>query len=247
MIIKGAIRPQTSFKTINPFIHASPSDNIEIPTKLKRLDMDFRAALINNYVASSSNASLVVTQGPSFKPRNNDQVLGKMPISEYPFWLYGFDDYSLRSYSSKLLQFLESRSQSDIEPTISDLSFQVSRQSNWNLGQSLVFNFTTISELKAKLASFASLENKLPTTIHQGSSRPIVLCFGGQILTFAGLDREVYDSIIILRKHLDQYDEVYRSLGLDSIYLDIFQREPLSDIVKLQIALFAVQYSCAQS
>ncbi|OJJ31274.1 hypothetical protein ASPWEDRAFT_72241 [Aspergillus wentii DTO 134E9] len=48
-----------------------------------------------------------------------------------------------------------------------------------------------------------------------------------------------------MRNHLDQCN-VMLSLGLNGIYPDIFQRDPVQDIVKLQTMLFAMQYSCAK-
>jgi len=64
MIFEDFIPPQPSFRTINPNIKTTESDNIEISTHLKQWNVDFRAALINNYGASGSNASLIVTQAP---------------------------------------------------------------------------------------------------------------------------------------------------------------------------------------
>jgi thioester reductase-like protein/acyl carrier protein len=51
----------------------------------------------------------------------------------------------------------------------------------------------------------------------------------------------------VLRHHLDCCDVAITSHGLDSIYPDIFSCEPYQDIVKLQTALFAMQYASAKS
>lgn len=76
----------------------------------------------------------------------------------------------------------------------------------------------------------------------------VVLCFGGQISTFVGLDRKLYDNIAVLRHHLDACDQIVQDeLGLPSIFPDIFSRTPLPDPVRLQLALFAMQYASARS
>ena len=77
MIQEGKIPPSASFETLSPRIKAFPSDMIEIVTRTKKnWNSEFQAALINNYGASGSNASMVVTQplqhkgaGSSFKHR----------------------------------------------------------------------------------------------------------------------------------------------------------------------------------
>jgi hypothetical protein len=46
---------------------------------------------------------------------------------------------------------------------------------------------------------------------------------------------------------LDDCDVALTSQGLDSIYPDIFSREPVPDTVKLQTMLFSMQYACAKS
>lgn len=61
-----------------------------------------------------------------------------------------------------------------------------------------------------------------------------------------GLDRRLHDSVTALRFYLDQCDSAITSLGLDSIYPDVFRRDTISDTVKLQTMLFATQYSCAK-
>ena len=247
MIIKGAISPQVSFQTMNPSIKASPSDNIEITTRLRSWDVDFRAALINNYGASGSNASLVVTQAPSCKSKAINQTAAQFLATKYPFWLCGLDEQSLRAYSAKLIQFLRSKNAPEHKLTLVNLSFQMSLQSNRSLGQALIFSCSSIKELEEKLTDFASGQKSISASLRPQSPRPVILCFGGQISTFVGLDREVYEDIKILRSHLDQCNEICQSLGLESIYPEIFQRTPVSDTVKLQTMLFAMQYSCAKS
>ena len=105
MINKGSIPPQASFTSINPALKAIPEDRIEIPTRLKPWTVGFRAALINNYGASGSNASMVVTQAP--KLRSQTSSLGQASAKSYPFWFCGFDEHSLRAYVAKFRRFLQ--------------------------------------------------------------------------------------------------------------------------------------------
>ena len=246
MIHEGAIPPQPSFKTINPSIDASSSDKIEISTSMKPWEVDFRAALINNYGASGSNATLVVTQVPNTNQKGEPNASTQSLSMKYPFYFPGLDASTLRRYSKRFVEFLQSNSNSRKNMSIANLAFQLSRQSNRTLNQALICSSSSTSDLEKKLTEFQQGSETLTVTTIK-SSRPVVLCFGGQISTFVGLDREIYESVKILRAYLDECDAICLSLGLDSLYPAIFQRSPVFDIANLQIILFATQYSCAKS
>ena len=246
MIHEGAIPPQPSFKTINPSIDASSSDKIEISTSTRPWEVDFRAALINNYGASGSNATLVVTQVPNANQKGEPSASAQSLSMKHPFYFSGLDASTLRRYSKRFVEFLRSNSNSRKNMSIANLAFQLSRQSNRTLNQALICTSSSTSELEKKLSEFQQGSETLTVTTIM-SSRPVVLCFGGQISTFVGLDRQIYESIRILRTYLDECDAICLSLGLDSLYPAIFQRSPVFDIVNLQIILFAIQYSCAKS
>ncbi|KAM0804922.1 polyketide synthase [Usnea florida] len=246
MIQGNSIPPQASFDTINPSINASLSDNMEITTSVKDWKVGFRAALINNYGASGSNACLVVTQSlqPKLKALPNGSV--EDVDLKYPFWLCANDEQSLRAYSARLCRFVQSNRESAKDLSIENLAFQVSHQSNRSHRQALIFSCSSVHELEEKLAAFERGEKTVSVTTCP-ALRPVILCFGGQVSTFIGLNRQIYEKVAILRGYLDQCDGLCRSFGLDSIYPDIFQRSPAANIVKLQLMLFAIQYSCAKS
>ncbi|KAK1248838.1 hypothetical protein MKX08_007058 [Trichoderma sp. CBMAI-0020] len=246
MIKEAYVPPQASFQSMSPHIHASPSDMIEVPTSLKPWKNEFRAALINNYGASGSNASMVVTQSLPAQ----DQLISAAPIHavdiKHPFWLSGYDEKSIRQYAGKLLALLKSKTTpGKAVPAVSQLAFNVSRQSNRSLPHKVIFTCGSTTELENTLSELNSGKSSL--SINQKKpARPVVLCFGGQVSTFVGLDRQLYDNVKLLRTYLDQCNSALKSIGLDGIYPEIFQRSPVQDTVKLQTMLFAMQYSCAK-
>ncbi|PYH90619.1 polyketide synthase [Aspergillus ellipticus CBS 707.79] len=238
MAHEAFIPPQPSFTALNPSIDASKQ--VEIATALKPWLADLRAALINNYGASGSNASMIVTQNPAQeKPHTQSQPSGV----KLPFWLCGLDQSSLRRYASRLREFIANKGN---ELSLSNLSFQLARQSNRTLEHTAIFSCSTLDEFDDRLFR---IEQGSPGTpaIPRKAARPVILCFGGQVSTFVGLDRTTYESTAILRHHLDHCNAVCVELGLDSIYPTIFQRSPIESIVQLQTSLFAIQYSCARS
>ncbi|OTA64239.1 putative polyketide synthase [Hypoxylon sp. EC38] len=235
MLHVGLVPPQASFTTINPAIGAQPADNMIIPAKIQPWNAGFRLALINNYGASGSNASMVLAQPPTLRPT---QINGMPTGVKYPFWLSAHDNDSLRRRAKALRNYI---GRMRGRHSFANLSYNIARQNNRTLDSRVVLSATSLDDLDHKLATLDKSETQ-PT-----GDKSVVLCFGGQISTFIGLDRQIYESTAIFRKHVDRVDLVARSLGVTSIFPGIFQRTPIQDTVLLQVALFAVQYACARS
>lgn len=173
MIQEAAIPPQSSFQTLNPHIGASSSDMMEVVTQLKPWDAEFRAALINNYGASGSNASLVVTQ--ALQHEGAGLSLIHSAGVKHPFWLTGLDERSLREYSARLLRFIRSKAVSGKNISLANLAFNISRQSNRSLKTALIFSCSTFEEFEVNLMAVISGESKLVVTTKK-PSRPVILC-----------------------------------------------------------------------
>lgn len=244
LLYRGAVPPQASFQTLSPGVKATPDDMLEVVTCLTPWQSAYRAALINNYGASGSNASMIVTQAPK-----TQEILASVvdhDKSRQVFWISGMEERSLREYCIRLRQLIVSRTPStEIKMSLANLSYNLARQSNRMLPQGLVFRCDSVQELDSKLADF--IHGK-PTgdLIQNKAQRPVILCFGGQVSQSVGLDKMVYDSYGLLRRHLDQCNSILQSLDLNSVYPTLFEKTPVADVVKLQTTLFALQYSCAK-
>ncbi|KAH6850662.1 hypothetical protein B0I37DRAFT_428876 [Chaetomium sp. MPI-CAGE-AT-0009] len=246
MMRGGFIPPQASFSKMSHNIDVRPDDMMEVVTQLRPWDDLYKIALLNNYGACGSNASLIVAQPP---PALSVSVRGGHPEgSRYPFWIAGLDARAIAAYAAKLDPYLRSCSK---DTTLADISFNMNRQSNRGLAQGFVFSCRSVAELHDKLEQAAGASDK-EAAAQVGiepvkAERPVILCFGGQVSLFVGLDRKLFDSTAVLRRHLDECDAAVTSLGLDSIYPGIFAREPVRDTVQLQTMLFAMQYASARS
>jgi acyl transferase domain-containing protein len=243
MITERSIAPQASHDTMNPALHALPSDNIEIPLKLKPWNAKFKAALINNYGASGSNASMVITEAPSH--RMGHSGLSADSNLPQPFWFSGADVEGIAAYVSKFLSFLRSKTVSTKDITLPNLAFNLGRQSNRTLDCALILVADSVEKLESELQSFG--QGKITAYDVPKCKRPVILCFGGQTSTFVGLDPEIVEKTVVFKKYLDRCDLICKSMGLHGIYPDIFQRTPIEDTVQFQTAFFALQYSCAKS
>lgn len=234
------IPPQASYRKMNHLIDVLPSDMMEVATSLRPWVGKFKAALINNYGASGSNASMIVTQPPLFHSIGQSAVRDQRRA---PFWLSGSDAKAIGERFTKLRSYMRTKMASDSSVTLADVSYNCNRQSNRSLPMSMIFVCSSLNELDAKLSEAATSSM---ATDPVKAKRPIILCFGGQVSTFVGLDRVLYDGISILRYYLDQCNDTIESVSGKSIYPAIFSREPVADTVSLQTALFALQYACAK-
>lgn len=178
---------------------------------------------------------MVVAQPPVLRARQ----INMMPEGvKYPFWLSAHDSDGLRRRANALRNYL---GRVRGRHSLANLSYNVARQNNRALDNRVLLSVTSLDEL----------ENKL-NALDRGEAQPagdkaVVLCFGGQVSTSVGLNRQVYENTALLKKHVDRVDAVARSLGVASIFPEIFERTPIQDTVQLQVTLFAVQYACARS
>ncbi|KAH6623650.1 hypothetical protein F5144DRAFT_658610, partial [Chaetomium tenue] len=241
MMLESRIPLQASFNTINPAIQYSPSDNMEFAKASLPWTDDRKVAMINNYGAAGSNASMLIQQAPKKAQGRNDMPTGSASSYRWPFYISGLDDKAIQAYAAKLCLFLRERPVSGHHLDIENVSFNVNRQlMNGSLGRAAMFTAGSIDELEQQLGS-------LETCVTPASTRPVILAFGGQVGKVVGLDREVFDKSTILRHHLDECDMACKAIQAGSIYPTIFQREPINDPSVLQPVLFSLQYACAKS
>lgn len=244
LLYRGVVPPQASFQTLSPGIKATSEDMLEVNTRLLPWKPAYRAALINNYGASGSNASMVVTQ--ALRTQDSLASVVDHDNSRQVFWISGMDERSLREYCIRLSQLIApDKPSTEIRMSLANLSYNLARQSNRILPQGLIFRCDSVQELGNKIGEFIHGKPR-GDLIRKKPQRPVILCFGGQVSQTVGLDKMIYDSYGLLRKHLDQCNSTLLSMDLNSIYPTLFEMTPVTDVVKLQTALFALQYSCAK-
>lgn len=244
LLYHGAVPPQASFQTLSPSIKATPDDMLEVVTRLTPWKSAYRAALINNYGASGSNASMIVTQAPGTQKTLTSIV--DHDKSSQVFWISEMDEDRLREYCIHLRQLIASSTPStEIKMSLANLSYNLARQSNRMLPQGLVFRCDSVQELDSKLVDLIHGKST-GGLIQKKAQRPVILCFGGQVSQSVGLDKMVFDCHGLLQRHLDQCNSILLSLDLNSIYPTLFEKTPVTDVIKLQTTLFALQYSCAK-
>ncbi|KAF9895178.1 hypothetical protein FE257_000080 [Aspergillus nanangensis] len=246
MVHEGKIPPQPNFHALNPHIKVSPDDNIRIWTSLEQWEAKYRAVVINNYGASGSNASMVITESPSSCASSGQSPIHS-PGHPLPFQICGLTQERVRDYCERLLKFLRGKALSaGHTASLGNLSFNICRQSNPALDKQALFSCRSQDELCNHLAAVAGGNQSRIVDVKK-PMRPVVLCFGGQVSTFIGLDRATYDGIPLLRRHLDECHSILGAMGYTGLYPGIFEAKPMSDQVSLQTTLFSLQYACARA
>ncbi|KAL4945599.1 hypothetical protein BDV06DRAFT_219135 [Aspergillus oleicola] len=242
MIQNGQIPPQPGFHSLSPHIKAMPDDNIKIDRIVRPWETGFRAALINNYGACGSNASMIITQAPQGSKTN----IGGIHASGVglPLRLCGMDKSRLQAQARRLREFLSS-SQAD-NTKFADVAFNITLQSNPGLDCQYHFQARSLPELDSRLCELERGEEQYLVKV-KSPLRPIILSFGGQVGRSIGLNRNLYEAFPLIRYHLDSCDKLLQAAGERSIYPGIFMTTPVTDTVQLQAQLFALQYACAQS
>jgi 3-oxoacyl-(acyl-carrier-protein) synthase len=64
MMQESYVPPQASFSKMSSYVKTSPTDMMKVFTPLQSWNEEYKVALINNYGASGSNASMIITESP---------------------------------------------------------------------------------------------------------------------------------------------------------------------------------------
>lgn len=231
---------QASFQSLNPRIPPLGPDKIVVPTSNIPLRDNFITASVNNYGAAGSNCTLMILQPPIKAARG----IRPLSPSQYPIIIAANSESSVLEYCKSLRQYLQRTSEP--RASIGSISFSLNLRHNHKLPYIFTTAVSNTLNLEAELTRQITDVSK--SSIQQRPSRrSTILMFGGQVRAFVGLSKECWEQFSVLRFHLDRCDDVLRSFGYPSIYPAIFQREPISDIVVLHSAVFALQYASAES
>ena len=250
MMRNRAIPRQANYVSVHPKITLIPG-RFSIPTETIPWTANTLIACVNNYGAAGSIAAIVVTEAPPSKVQGQSQNQTRsqaQELNKYPLILTANSATSLGESCAKLRDYMSSlrRNTSSDETMLADLTFNLSDKQNRILPNIFATTTSSLSNLDDQLRMVASSPD-LSDYKSNPKPNPIILIFGGQTARSVGLNKHVYDTSALLRKYLDECDEVIKSFGYKGIYPDIFERTPSDDVVSLQTTQFALQYACAQS
>ncbi|KAI1817387.1 beta-ketoacyl synthase domain-containing protein [Poronia punctata] len=243
LMMKHKLIPkQVSHNRLNPKIPSLEQDRMVIPRDVTSWDAKFLAACVNSYGAAGSNSALMVLEKPS---RSGGDPESLSNISRWPVVISANSASSLATYCKKLLKWIKNSKTGASQNLLASLAFQLAKRANHALPHVLSTTVTSLSDLESKLEIAASGSSSDSVTVE--SPKPVVLVFGGQESDFVGLSRDVYNSSKAFRQHLNACNHLLIAQGLEGFFPNIFNREPMQDLVTLHTALFATQYASAKA
>lgn len=257
MLQHGMIPPQANLSVVNPALGSLEEDDMEIPQHLQPWNVPFRAACVNNYGASGSNAAILVCQPPG--PELCDiQSVAPAPVGApppYPFLISAHSEAALYRYFRALLGFIEahetqhdkSGSDNSREAFLSAIAFHLAQKQNHTLRYRATFQVKSLHELKIRLRDESGGEKNPLVPSNKIPLKPIVLVFAGQTGHRPRLSPEAYHGSRLLQRHLDRCDRMLQSLGLRSLFPYIFGDEAIDDLVDLHCMQFSVQFAAAMA
>ena len=248
MMQNRAIPRQANYVSVHPKISLIPGQ-LSIPTETLPWTADRLVACVNNYGAAGSIAAMVVREASQNKGQGqNLQNSRAQGLNKYPLILTANSAKSLAENCAKLRQYVSSfnRMPAPVANMLADLTFNLSDKQNRTLPNMFTTTVSSLSELDNQLRIVASNPDSSLCQLNP-KPNPVILIFGGQTARCVGLNKQVYDSSALLRKYLDECDEVVKGFGYRGIYPDIFDTDPTDDVVSLQTMQFAIQYACARS
>ncbi|MCJ1352385.1 MAG: hypothetical protein MMC33_002369 [Icmadophila ericetorum] len=235
MMQHRSIPKQANFTTLNPNIAPLEPSNMVIPRSTRSWNVDFMAACINNYGAAGSNAAMIVTQSPRIPSVTSTSI----SLPKYPIMISAHSSASIQESCMALKCFLEKNSELTEDHLLASIAFNLAHKQNRSLG---CFTATAATSLE-QLREYFSLAVTEPTP----KAKPVVLVFAGQTGNSVAFSEVAFHGSLLLQHHLRRCNDVIQSMGLKSLFPDIFRSEPVEDVIDLHCMLFSLQYSCALS
>ena len=237
MLNHAGIPPQASHKSLNPKIPPLGPDNMGIATEPAPWEASLLAACVNSYGAGGSNCALICCEGPPrYKVRPKQSSTANTECM-YPIILSAASQERLHANAQELGRYLQTASP---KPYLGDIGFTMSKRRKLHR-----YAFATctsdVNALVQSLRNDISKSFEVPQT-----PKHLVLAFGGQTKKTVNMDRSLYETVPLLKRYVDECDEIVKGLGFATLLPAIFQSEPLSDVVTLQCGTFAMQYACAK-
>ena len=248
MMQNRAIPRQANYVSVHPKITLIPG-LLSIPTETVPWTANKLVACVNNYGAAGSIAAMVVREAPPIKEQGpNSQSTRPRGLNKYPLIITANSAQSLSENCTKLRDYLSSseRDPASVANMLADMTFNLSDKSNRMLPYMCATTISHLSELDDQLRTVSSnSDSSLCQT--NPKPNPVVLILGGQTSRCVGLNKQVHDSSTLLRKYLNECDDVVKGFGYHGFYPAIFETKPTDDVVSLQTMQFALHYACARS
>ena len=152
MLQHQTIPLQTNFSTLNPKIPDLEPDKIVIPRDNTDWNAHFKAAIVNNYGAAGSNATMIVTQAPSARLGSLHGTLSEQKLGKVPVFISANTKEALDAYCKALSVTISRLSGSmDDRDLLGSLAFNLSFKQNRALPYIISKTVDSIADLRQGL------------------------------------------------------------------------------------------------
>jgi acyl transferase domain-containing protein/acyl carrier protein len=231
------IPPSLHFSTANPDINFSGGP-FYISNKLaewKRKDNAPLRAGVSSFGIGGTNAHAILEEAPEVLQTDAGQTVKLLTLSART-------QRSLKQYAAQFRQFLEEEATADPD----DLAYTI-QTGRKNFAYRLPLVYTDIPDLQQQLKSITSR----PVLVRKATeSAQVVFLFPGQGSQYAGMCRELYESVPVFRKGMDEGFAIIQEITGQDFRDILFPAVPGDERIKetkyTQPLLFITGYSLAQ-
>ncbi|CAA7262768.1 unnamed protein product [Cyclocybe aegerita] len=245
MLREKKIPRQISFKQLHPRLAPLGPDGIVIPaSNVPWLPANHGGpliALINNFGAAGSNATLVVEEYIPSSSANS--CTASLDGVSYVFGLSAKDGPALEALRARYIAWL-CDPRNDV--SLLDVAYTATARRQLHPFR-LAVSASSKEDLIEKLGC-----TQLDEAPVQETAAPVVFVFSGQGSHYRGTGRSLYISSAIFRRHVDECEVILTSLGFGGVTSMIagrgstVQHPMLNDLEGSQPAIFALQYALAK-
>lgn len=245
MLQKKQIPAQAGYKIPNPGLGDLESCGFVIPRQVIPWQQEQRTprrALLNNFGAAGSNASLLLEE---WADRGNVQS-GPHERSSYVFCLSAKSEKALQESLRQHIEFLE-RVENESDIHLRDICYTATARRQM-YHHRISATSRSVKELRTKLEQLKEVKSIPPQSVSV-----IVFIFSGQGALYDGMSAELMNTLPLFKNTIDECDAILQDLGFPSIQSrfckpreEIQFKEESDGIVMSQCACVALEYALAK-
>lgn len=231
------IPPSLHFTTANPDINFSGGP-FYISNKLaewKRKDNGLLRAGVSSFGIGGTNAHAILEEAPKVSQTDPAQTVKLLTLSART-------QRSLQQYAAQFRQFLDEEPGTDPD----DLAWSV-QTGRKHFAYRLPLVYTDIPDLQQQLKD---ITNRPALVRKAAENAQVVFLFPGQGSQYAGMCRELYDTVTVFRNYMNEGFSIIQEItGQDFseiLFPSVTADERIKETKYTQPLLFIIEYSLAQ-
>ena len=200
-----------------------------------------RISFLNNFSAAGGNTAVLLEDAPERRQQCYDNILTPHPVMLYPVAISANSVKSLHENTVSLLGYLDENS----DTSLPDLSYTTTARRTHHKFRTL-FTGNDIGSIKS--AILRQLENGEDVSAIPSSKRlpRVVFTFTGQGALYAGIGKQLFDTVESFRQDMIRFDRVAQQHGHPS-FLPLITSKPEELVIEnVKVVMAHVAQVCVQ-